>query len=166
MVVHDQCVSSCANYLLIASDRAYVLKGALVAWDYESSDPAFPSCSRFRMEKKPGAGFRRQRGSCRPRPEDEVRWRRVVSAQTKFFSDRMVDPRFEPPPDNLYVRKMVTSLYRDSSTYHHIAWTLHPRYFAELFKSRVVYEAYPKAAAEIDEMVDRLHLDMRVLYDP
>lgn len=47
VVVYDQCLSSCANYLLIASDRSYVLKDALVAWDYESSDPALPPCAKF-----------------------------------------------------------------------------------------------------------------------
>lgn len=166
VVAYDQCLASCANYLLIASDRAYVTKGALVAWDYESSDPAFPSCSRFRMEKLPDGNFRRQRGSCWPMPDDETRWRTIVSAQTKFFRERMVNPRFEPPPDNLYVRKIVKSLYPDSSTHHHIGWTLHPRYFAGLFKSRIVYEAYPEGQAEIDDMVAELHLQMRVIYDP
>ncbi|QIP08527.1 hypothetical protein [Bradyrhizobium symbiodeficiens] len=56
VVVYEQCLSSCANYLLIASDRSYVLKGALVAWDYESTDPALPSCVKFTMEK--GARWR------------------------------------------------------------------------------------------------------------
>jgi hypothetical protein len=166
VVVHDQCLSSCANYLLIASDRSYVLKGALVAWDYESSDPAYPSCSLFRMEKLPGGGVRLQRGSCRPMPDDEVRWRVVVLAQTKFFRQRLIDPRFEPPPDNLYVRKALKSLYPDTHTYHHIGWTLHPRYFARLFKSKIVYEAYPEGQAEIDAMVAQLHLEMKVIYDP
>lgn len=65
VVVYEQCLSGCANYLLVASDRSYVLKGALVAWDYESTDPAFPSCANFAMEKTRDGDFRLQRGSCR-----------------------------------------------------------------------------------------------------
>jgi len=166
VVVYDQCLWSCANYLLIASDRSYVLKGALVAWDYESSDPALPSCAKFAMEKTRDGDYRLQRGSCRPLPADEAHWRKVVLAQTGFYRGRMVDPRFEPPPDNRYLRKVVKSLYPDTHAYHHIGWTLHPRYFARLFKTRIVYESYPEGQAEVDEMVARLRLDMKVIHDP
>src|SRR5262249_51095504 len=100
IVVYDHCLSSCANYLLIASDRAYVLKGALVAWDYESSDPASPSCSKLAMGKTRDGGYRLQRGSCRPEPADQPRLRTILLAQTRFYRERMVDPYFEPPPDN------------------------------------------------------------------
>jgi hypothetical protein len=30
----------------------------------------------------------------------------------------------------------------------------------------IVYESYPQGQAEVDEMVTRLRLDMRVIYDP
>ncbi|WP_441237497.1 hypothetical protein [Bradyrhizobium sp. 930_D9_N1_4] len=166
VVVYDQCLSSCANYLLIASDRAYVLKGSLVAWDYESSDPALPSCAKFAMEKTRDGDYRLQRGSCRPLPADEAQWREILLAQTGFYKERMVDPHFEPPPDNRYLRRVVKSLYPDTHAYHHIGWTLHPRYFARLFKTKIVYESYPEGQAEVDEMVARLRLDMRVIYDP
>jgi len=166
VVVYDQCLSSCANYLLIAPDRSYVLKGALVAWDYESSDPALPSCAKFEMEKTRDGDYRLQRGSCQPSSADEARWREILLAQTGFYKERTVDPHFEPPPDNRYLRKVVKSLYPDTHAYHHIGWTLHPRYFARLFKTMIVYESYPEGQAEVDEMVARLRLDMRVIYDP
>ncbi|QIP08528.1 hypothetical protein [Bradyrhizobium symbiodeficiens] len=99
-------------------------------------------------------------------PADEPRWRDILLAQTGFYKERMVDPYFEPPPDNRYLRKVVKSLYPDTNAYHHIAWTLHPRYFARLFKTMIVYESYPEGQVEVDEMVARLRLDMRVIYDP
>lgn len=37
---------------------------------------------------------------------------------------------------------------------------------ARLFKTMIVYETYPEGQAEVDEMVARLHLDMKVVYDP
>ena len=166
VVANDHCLSSCANYLLIASDRSYVLKGTLVAWDYESTDPAFPSCAKLAMEKARDGDYRLQRGSCQPLSADEAKWREVLLAQTGFYKERMVDLYFEPPPDNRYVRKVVKSLYPDTHAYHHIGWTLHPRYFARLFKTMIVYEAYPEGQAEVDEMAARLRLDMRVIYDP
>ncbi|MFZ5717365.1 MAG: hypothetical protein ACOY3N_31435 [Bradyrhizobium sp.] len=132
VVVYDQCLSSCANYLLIASDQTYVLKGSLVAWDYESIDPALPSCAKFAMEKARDGDYRLQRGSCRPLPADEPRWRDILQAQTGFYKERMVDLYFEPPPDNRYLRKVVKSLYPDTHSYHHIGWTLHPPILSEI----------------------------------
>lgn len=143
-----------------------VLKGALVAWDYESGDPAFPSCAKFAMEKTRDRDFRLQRGSCQPLSANEAQWREFLMAQTGFYKERMVDPHFEPPPDNRYLRKVVKSLYPDTHAYHHVGWTLHPRYFANLFKTKIAYEAYPEGQAEVDEMVARLRLDMKVIYDP
>ncbi|AWM02546.1 hypothetical protein [Bradyrhizobium amphicarpaeae] len=166
VVVYDQCLSSCANYLLIASDRSYVLKGALVAWDYESTDPAFPSCAKLATEKTRDGDYRLQRGSCQPWSADEAHWREILLAQTAFYKERMIDPYFEPPPDNRYLRKLVKSLHPDTHAYHHIGWTLHPRYFARFFKTAIVYETYPEGQAEVDELVARLHLDMKVIYDP
>lgn len=166
VVAYDYCLSSCANYLLIASDQAYVLKGALVAWDYESTDPALPSCSRYASVRMPSGEFRMQRGSCRPMPEKEADWRRVMLAQNKFFKQRVVDPLFEAPPDNRYLRKVTKNLYADSFERHHIAWTLHPRYFAKLFKTEIVYEDYPQSQTEIDDMVSRLQLPLKVIFDP
>lgn len=166
VIVYDYCLASCANYLLIASDRAYVLKEALVAWDYESTDPALPFCSRYTMKRMRNGESRLQRGSCWPMPKDEADWRRVVLAQNKFFKRRMVDPLFEAPPDNRYVRKVANNPYSDSTEYHHVAWTLHPRYFDRLFKTKVIYEHYPESQADVDDMVSRFHLKMKVIYDP
>ncbi|WFU35652.1 hypothetical protein QA635_15085 [Bradyrhizobium brasilense] len=115
VVVYDYCLAGCANYLLIASDQAYVLKGALVAWDYESTDPALPFCSRYASVRMPSGEFRLQRGSCQPMPEKEADWRRVVLAQNKFFKQRVIDPLFEAPPDNRYLRKVRKNLYFDPS---------------------------------------------------
>ena len=166
VVVYDYCLSACANYVAIASDRTYVLKGALVAWDYESSDPGYPSCTELRMGKTRDGSFRLQRGSCRPESGDQAAYRAVLSAQTRFYRERTVDPYFESPPDNLYVRRTVRNLYRDTDVYHHIMWTLNPRYYPRLFKTKMFYEQYPEGPNEVDEMVARLHLDIRVIYDP
>lgn len=166
VVVRDQCVSSCANYLLIATDRSHVLKGALVAWDYESIDPALPSCARFAMVKTRDGDYRLQRGSCEPLAVDQAQWHKTLLAQASFYKERMRDPYFEPPPDNRYLRKVIKSLYLDTHGHRHIGWTLHARYFARLFRTSIVYEAYPTGQSEVDEMVVRLGLDTRVIYDP
>jgi hypothetical protein len=61
-------------------------------------------------------------------------------------------------------RPVALSADPDTSAYHHVGWTLHPRYFVRLIKTRI--EAYPEGQAEIDDMVSRMHRDLRVIYDP
>lgn len=38
--------------------------------------------------------------------------------------------------------------------------------FSNLFKTKIVYEAYPEKQAEVDEMITRLRLNIKVIYDP
>lgn len=166
VVVYDYCLSACANYAVIASYQTFVLKGALVAWDYESSDPGYPSCAELRMRKTRDGSFRLQLGSCRPASSDQFACRAALLAEGRFYRERTVDPYFEPPPDNLYVRRTVRNLYRDTDAYHHIMWTLNPRYCQRLFKTKMFYEQYPESPSEVDEMVARLNLKITVIYDP
>jgi NAD(P)H-hydrate repair Nnr-like enzyme with NAD(P)H-hydrate dehydratase domain len=44
-------------------------------------------------------------------------------------------------------------------------WTLHPRYFARLFKAKISYEAYP-TEEEADALAARLPRKVRLIYDP
>ena len=39
VIIRDYCLSACANYLLVATSRTYVLKDALVAW-HRAGHPA------------------------------------------------------------------------------------------------------------------------------
>jgi hypothetical protein len=47
-----------------------------------------------------------------------------------------------------------------------VVWTWHPRYYAGLLKTRIIYEAYPESQGEVDAMASKLRLRQRVLYDP
>jgi hypothetical protein len=84
----------------------------------------------------------------------------------RFFKERAVSPLFEAPPDSLYVRKIIRSQYVETDAFRDNAWTIHPRYYPTLFKTRIIHEAYPESQGEVDSMVSQLHLDIRVIYDP
>lgn len=162
VVVHGYCFSACASFFLIASHQSYVLKGALVAWHYpRSADPADPHCT-YVTEPPDGKLKKLQRGSCRPGGEHGVEYSREVA---RFFAERVVDPSFSHPPDSLYVRRMLRNLYGDTGVFRDILWTLHPRYNPVLFKTKILYEAYPQSQEEVDEIAARLRFG-RVIYDP
>jgi hypothetical protein len=96
---------------------------------------------------------------------NKSRYREVTSAEDRFYAERAIDPFFEFPPESFYIRKILRSLYSETGLYPDVAWTLNPRYYASLFKTKIYYEAYPGGQGEIDDIVARLHL-RRVIYDP
>jgi len=87
-------------------------------------------------------------------------------AITQFFKERAVSAAFEAPPDSRYVRKIISSIYAESAVFHDVAWTTHPRFYPGLFKTEIVYEAYPESQSEVDDMLARLHWNIRIIYDP
>lgn len=162
VVVHDHCFSACAMFFLVASHQSYVLKGALVAWHYpQSGDPANPLCT-YVIEPRDGKPRKLQRGRCQTDGERGVSFSPEMA---RFFEERIIDPSFEYPPDSLYVRRMLRNLYADTGVFRDILWTLHPRYYPILFKTKILYEAYPQSQEEVDEMAARVGRG-RVIYDP
>lgn len=163
VVIYDFCNSACAMFFLIASYQTYVLKGTLVTWHYpQSGDPAHPFCT-FLTAPRDGEPRRVQLGPCQSGGERGVY--RYWANLDRFFEERMFVPS-AVPPDSLYVRKIVASRYAERGFYSDILWTLHPRYYPQLFRTRIVYEAYPQSQEEVDEVRTRLRLPVGVIYDP
>lgn len=167
VVVYDFCLSACANYFLIASQQTYVLRGALVAWhNPRSGDPGRPFCS-FLETPRDGEPKKLFRGPCTQAVfGDHAATSTHWPAEIEFYKERTIDPLFEAPPDSLYVRKIIASLYRETGVYRDVAWTIHPRYFSRWFKTKILFEAYPVSQGEVDSMLAALGLKMRVIYDP
>jgi hypothetical protein len=163
VVVYDYCISACANFLLIATDLTYVVRGALVLWH---NSPADGLCT-FLAAAGDGGPPKLQRGHCRPGElAVDTHW----PALKEFLKGRANNPDMLLPADTNYVRRMVSNKYQGylaSGAYHDVLWTIHPRYLPILFKTRIIYEAYPESEEELNRILDRLHMkDARVIYDP
>jgi hypothetical protein len=159
VVVYDHCFSACAGFLLVASDQTYVLKGTLVAWHYFQGNEL---CT-FLTAPRDGEPRKLQRGPCQPNGEYGFSYSQML---IDFFKKRAVNPPISFPPDSLYVRRILRNLYAETAVFHDVMWTLHPRYYPILFKTRIFYEAYPENQGEVDSMLARLGLRTRVIYDP
>jgi hypothetical protein len=164
VVTYDYCVSACALFLLIAPDQAFVLKDALVAWhNPQSGGGGHPLCT-YLVESRDSKGKRLRRGVCGGGGREAVSDLPILR---QFFRDRVIDPSFEAPPDSLYVRKRLMNLYTETGLDRDIAWTLHPRYYSGLFKTKITYEAYPESQDDVDGILSRVGLwNFKVIYDP
>jgi len=158
VVVYDHCFSACASFLLVASYQTYVLKGALVAWHHPPSDEL---CT-FVAAPRAGEPRKLQRGPCQQGGEYGYTYSPMLTA---FFKTRAVNPPLSFPPDSLYVRKIVRNQYAETAVYHNVMWTLHPRYYPGLFKTKIFYEAYPESQTEVDDIRARLGVKTPVIYD-
>ena len=164
VVVYDLCASACAEFFLIASEQTFVVKGALVIWhNPRSGDPDHPLCS-FLSTSNDGHSKKVRRGPCRAGGDGFLAYSPLLS---QFFKDRTIEASFDTPPDSLYVRQRVAGLYAETGVDREIAWTLNPRYYSRLFKTKIFYEAYPESQEEVDELASRLGFGaLRVIYDP
>jgi hypothetical protein len=162
VVVYDFCLSACASFFLVASYQTYVLKGTLVAWHYFQND----ALCTYLTAPREGEPKRLQRGPCQQGGEDGYTYSPML---TGFFKTRAVHPPISFPPDSLYVRRIVRNLYAETAVFRDTMWTLHPRYYPSLFKTKIFYEAYPESQEEVDEMMARSGLKwwkVKVIYDP
>jgi hypothetical protein len=160
VVVYDYCFSACAGFFLVASYQSYVLKGTLVAWHYPQGDAL---CTFFTAPRD-GEPRKLQRGPCQEGGEKGVYsyWPGLI----EFFKKRAVNLPISFPPDSLYVRRIVRNLYAETAVFRDIMWTLHPRHYPGLFKTKIFYEAYPESQEEVDGILARLGFKTRVIYDP
>ncbi len=69
------------------------------------------------------------------------------------------------PPQSFHVRKVLKNMLDGTGAYPDVAWMWNPRFYKNVLKTKVFYEAYPESQAEVDEMVARFHF-RPVINDP
>jgi hypothetical protein len=163
VVVYDYCISACAEFIITAPDHTFVLKDALVLWhNPTSSDPTDPYCAFLKTPRGDGPRMLR-RGPCQE-GRDTVEY--TSPHMIRFLRERAIDPSSVMPPDSIYVRKRMTSLYQQTGVDRDILWTLNPRYYPRLFKASIVFEDYPQSQEEVDATAARLGIKAKIIYDP
>ena len=162
VVVYDYCLSACASYFLVASDQTYVLKDSLVA--RRNSVSGLDNCVSLGCQPTVGPKILQPIPCPDISSESRAKHKAIMSSVNRFYSKRTFGRLFDPPPESLHIRRVLTNLYEENAVDPKVAWTLNPRYQVT-FKTKIDYEAYPENQEEVDAMVARLHLG-KVIYDP
>ena len=166
VVVHDYCFSACAAYLLIATDLTVVRKNSLVTWHHILS--GFPDC--FEMKSYDDGPTTVQSAPCPAVPEERLtRHRHAEELSLKYYRERTLYPSMFgtgfAAPQSLHVRRALKNMLDGTGAFPEVSWMWNPRYYKNVFKTNVTYEAYPESQAEADEIAARLGI-RRVIYDP
>jgi hypothetical protein len=160
VIVYDYCLSACANYFLIASFKTYVTKNTIVAWHGGGT----------KVYCGPG-DIERMRKSYRDAPNTDGYLPPELACKTGelsdvFFKQRGIDNRHIYKPQTIYTKKLFDVALREAPNKSKIFWMWNPRNYGDYFRSKITYESYPNSQEEVDEIVRRLRLGVRVFYDP
>jgi hypothetical protein len=152
VVIHGYCLSACANYVLVATERTYVLKSAIVAWH---GAPSAASCNSFFRGNEQAIDFLET-------------YCDQVQTHARFFAKRGISPGFAYGPQTLHTRNMVKIYLAAAADKRSIFWMWNPKNYRDYFKGRITFESYPASQYEVDEILNRLRLSrsMRAVYDP
>src|SRR5579872_63909 len=162
VIVYDYCFSACASFLLLASHEAFVLRNTIVAWHYYFDSHLCP----LLVVTEEGDPRRFENSPC-PDAPPEIQQRQEYGRylNSKFYADRVIDPRFENPPESFTIRKILKGLFEGTGRYPDVLWTWNPRYYPSTLKAKITYEAYPQSQDEVDALMVRFG-GVRVIYDP
>lgn len=161
VIVHDFCISACASYLLIASEQAFVRRNSIVVWHLRRS--GLRDCIQMNPSNDGPNSF--DRGPCQDvPPEHQAYYREVEALSARFYRERTIASGFDPP-ESIHVRRVLKNLVGATGVYPDVGWTWNPRYYKNVLKTKVWYEAYPEDQDEVDKIVSQFHFP-RVIYDP
>jgi hypothetical protein len=155
VVAYDYCLSACADFILLATDTAHVVKDTLVAAHYGRE--RLPTiCGDFAAAYGDAA--------C---PKSRLFNNRDGAAFSKYFETRVASQSaFSGQAQSGYVRNAIRAMsLTDKKVAETVWWTLSPDYLAATFKTKISYETYYRDQADVDRLAEKLRMG-RVIYDP
>jgi hypothetical protein len=146
VVIRDLCLSACANAIFVASNKTYVLKNSLIAWHGGPSE-----C----IDTEIAAALARLHRPCDP-----------FDPTLHFFRTRGISPRHMILPQTIYTRNRVKIILESPIDRRAVFWMWHPKSHRDYFKDRIVYESYPESQEEVNALLRKFRLPIRIVYDP
>jgi hypothetical protein len=149
VVIHDYCLSACANYLFVATNKTYVLQDSIVAWHGGAS-----ACTNY---LDIFGGIRYDAGVCKM----------LNSREQEFFRKRDLVRFFTSQPPTRYTKEIFEILVSDYNGNKSVFfWMWNPKNHRDFFKKRIIYESYPNSQHEVNEIINRFNLGIHAIYDP
>jgi hypothetical protein len=146
VIIRDFCFSACANAFFVATQRTYVLKNAVVAWHGNLSTCEQPKI-RYALERVEMPCF-------------------SYDHTGHFYRSRGIDPLPTLMPMTRYAESRFRIVLDSAFSKRSVFWMWHPKNHGNHFKGRVIYESYPESQADVDSVIRRFGLHVRVVHDP
>ena len=159
VIIYDYCLSSCANYIFVASNETYVHKDTIIGWH---GGPPKRDCGLVgeRLNLRSGTSYNKQATEDR-----DTMICNITVLQNAFFKQRGIDDRFIYHPQTVYTKKYY-KLAINGVGGRNIFWMWNPKNHENFFKTKITYEAYPPSQERVDEIIAGFRPSIRVIYDP
>jgi hypothetical protein len=162
VVIYDYCLSACADYFLVASDRTYVASKSVVGW--HRGLPSYRICGHDDSSKilfEHTDWYDRMLGGDKKNEVCDT-----LELAKDFFDKRGIDPGFTNRPQSKYA-KDAYAMSQNADVGKTVLWMWNPRYYRHYFnKTKITYEHYPESQLEVDDIVKSSGVRMRVIFDP
>jgi hypothetical protein len=165
IVLYDYCFSACANFVLVAN-KTYVAKDTVVAWHAVES-----LLGKLTATECHGAGLKLLRKEYFARyGADTNRTLDYICEASElfraFFSGRELDNQHIYKPQTHHTKKTERLLLMNGIDKKEFFWMWNPQNYGDYFKSRVFFDSYPRSQDEVDSIIARHRLGIRIVFDP
>jgi hypothetical protein len=165
VVLYDYCLSACADFILVAN-KTYVAKETVVAWHDVEARPWRATATECH-----GAGLKllRQEYSAHYGANTNRTVDRICATSElfrTFFRERELEYGYTYQPQTHHTKKMVRLASMDGRDKTNVFWMWNPQNYGDYFKSRVSFDSYPKSQDEVDDIIARFQLGIRIVFDP
>jgi hypothetical protein len=166
VILYDYCLGACADYLLVAN-RTFVQKDTIVAWrggqDTLLGMAANPWCRGAGPTREPRKLFDQDGVPAKePVVDAFCEWDEL---NRRFFRQRGLNERYIHEPQTGYTKKKVQSALMKETDKNKVYWMWNPKNYGDYFKSNVSFDSYPRSQREVDSIVARHRLGIRVVFD-
>jgi hypothetical protein len=167
VILHDYCLGACADYVFVAN-RTVVRKDTIVAWrggqDTLLGKAVNPWCRGAGQQQEARKRFD-QNGVPAEEPVVDA-FCAMDEMNRRFFQARGLDGRYINAPQTSYTKKKVRSELTKQTDPRKVLWMWNPKNYGDYFKSKVSFDSYPRSQRDVDSIVARHQLRIRVVFDP
>jgi hypothetical protein len=156
VILYGYCLSSCANYIFVASNRTYVSRMTIVGWH---GGPRRLNCGDYDFRLDNTSGINEQPVLCE-------KLNKATEMHKFFFKERSLDDRHIYHPQTEYTKRLFKVVKNSYGGHRNIFWMWNPSHHQSYFGSRIIYEEYPEDQSTVDQIVRASALAIRVIYDP
>jgi hypothetical protein len=157
VIIHDYCLSACANAILVASRKTYVAANTIVAWHYSGIPSIVCGVRISTLPMDPAA---------KQQNDYYDEYCKHSQLLNNFYKRRGIDDAFTRRPPTISTRRIFQLTVQQAADKDKILWMWNPANFDTALKEKVWFQSYPESQDEVDVIIKRLRLRIRVIYDP
>jgi hypothetical protein len=160
IAIRNYCISACASFIYVATERTYVAAHSVVAWH----SPQFrrPLCENKDLLAA-SAETVEAWISLPAQLKDE--YCEAWELQSAFFKKRGAASDILFLTKSAYVSRQINKLPENYWLHASgILWMWHPRYHASYFTTNITYASYPQSQAEVEDIAKKFQLP-KIIYD-